>query len=140
MLSTIPVNEMAETLRVLAGDNAASAARHFTKRSYDLGDVASAVLWSSIVQMLNEPRAAAAAEPEFAAVAPFDESREGLAFYGVRYEEVDAETLAREEAAADSTPFGHRDQVLIEPVPVVDGAGMRFPMALDPARELAQAA
>ncbi len=109
MLSTIPVNEMAQTLRVLAGDNATSAARHFTKRSYDLGDVASAVLWSSIVQVLNSRH-------DIAETSSLDDMREGLAYYGVRYDDVDAETLACEETARDAAPIGRREQALIIPL------------------------
>lgn len=98
MLASIPVNEMAETLRVLAGDNAANAARHFTKRSYDLGDVSSAVLWSSIAQCLGvAPQAAAGASAAAADRVPLAHIREGIAMQGVKYEDADAETLAREE-------------------------------------------
>jgi hypothetical protein len=98
MLASIPVNEMAETLRVLAGNNAANAARHFTKRSYDMGDVSSAVLWSSIAQCLGvAPPAAAETNAVPADPAPFDSIREGMAMQDVRYEDVDAETLEREE-------------------------------------------
>ncbi len=108
MLASIPVNDMAETLRVLAGGNAANAARHFTKRSYDMGDVASAVLWSSIAQCLgvvpSAPPEARAAPPD---PAPFDAIREGIAMQGVRYEDVDAATLAREE----------RQPVSLAPIP-----------------------
>jgi hypothetical protein len=112
MLASIPVNEMAYTLRVLAGDNAANAARHFTKRSYDMGDVSAAVLWSSIVQCLGGPVAPAAPEaqtaPEAPAVledpVPFHHIREGIAMQGVRYEDVDAETLAGEERAPVAVP------------------------------------
>ena len=73
MLASIPANEMAETLRVLAGDNAANAARHFSRRSHDMGDASSAVLWSSIAQVLNAmsaaaPDAAAGLAPESAAM------------------------------------------------------------------------
>jgi hypothetical protein len=101
MLASIPVNEMAETLRVLAGDNAANAARHFTKRSYDMGDVASAVLWSSIAQCFGVAPAAAETYAMPADPAPFESIREGMAMQGVRYEDVDAETLDRE----DRTPI-----------------------------------
>jgi hypothetical protein len=98
MLAAIPVNEMAETLRVLAGDNAVNAARHFTKRSFDMGDVSSAVLWSSIAQCLGVvPPAAAEPNAVPADPATFDDIRGGIAMQGVRYEDVDAETLAREE-------------------------------------------
>ena len=90
MLASIPANEMAETLRVLAGDNAANAARHFTRRSRDMGDASSAVLWSSIAQVLMARSAAAPAAA--AGLAP-----ESAAMRGVRYEDVDAETLAQEE-------------------------------------------
>ncbi|HEY7610380.1 MAG TPA: hypothetical protein VIF14_14190 [Alphaproteobacteria bacterium] len=50
MLAAIPANDLAETLRVLAGDNAGNAARHFGKHSYDTGDVAAAILWSLVAQ------------------------------------------------------------------------------------------
>lgn len=112
MLASIPVNEMAETLRVLAGANAANAARHFTKRSYDMGDVSSAVLWTSIAQCLGAV-AAPAAEPAPAAQSTAAETmplhfiREGVAMQGVRYEDVDAESLAREE----------RETIAIPPIP-----------------------
>jgi hypothetical protein len=106
MLASIPLNEMADTLRVLAGDNATNAARHFTKRSYDMGDVSAAVLWSSIVQCLDGPIAQPAPEAPAAPEdpVPFDDIREGIAMQGVRYEDVDAETLAREEPTPVAIP------------------------------------
>lgn len=111
MLASIPVNEMAETLRVLAGANAANAARHFTKRSYDMGDVSSAVLWTSIAQFLGAGTAPAEPAPEMHSAAaetmPLDRIREGVAMQGVRYEDVDGETLAREE----------RETIAIPPIP-----------------------
>ena len=102
MLASIPVTEMAETLRVLAGDNAANAARHFTQHSHERGDVSGAVLWSSIAQVIAGPapvpaRARAAAEPSPADTVAIRRIRESIAFQGVRYEDVDAETLASEE-------------------------------------------
>lgn len=106
MLASIPVNEMAETLRVLAGDNATNAARHFTKRSYDMGDVSSAVLWTSIAQFLAAALPAAEPPPEAQAAEamPLDRIREGIAMQGVRYEDMDAETLAGEERQAIAIP------------------------------------
>ena len=98
MFTLIPVNEMAETLRTLAGVNAANAARHFSARSYDLGDVASAVLWSSIARTIEGPARAAIETTEAAPdPMPMARIREGLAFQGVWYEDVDPEVLAREE-------------------------------------------
>ncbi len=110
MLASIPLNEMAETLRVLAGDNATNAARHFTKRSYDMGDVSAAVLWSSIVQCLGGPVAPAAPGAQTAPEAvledpvPLDHIREDIAMQGVRYEDVDAEILAGEEPTPVAIP------------------------------------
>lgn len=100
MLASIPVNEMAETLRVLAGGNAANAARHFTNRSYERGDVSAAVLWSSIARVLAGALPAPETELELTDPAPISLIREGIALQGVRYEDVDAETLAREEPPA----------------------------------------
>ena len=98
MLATIPVNELAETLRVLAGGNASSAARHFTKRSHDIGDVAGVVLWTTIAEMLA--RLAAPAPAEERAVPPIPQRMkqllEATAFEGVWFEDVDAEVLFRE--------------------------------------------
>jgi hypothetical protein len=90
MLASIPVNEMAETLRVLAGDNAANAARHFRKCSDDRGDASSAVLWTSIARILG-------AAPEAETVGAFDPVVERAAMQGVAYEDVEAAALAREE-------------------------------------------
>lgn len=109
MLATIPVNEMAETLRVLAGENAANAARHFTKRSYDMGDASSAVLWTSIAQCLGAaaaPAAEAAPETEIAVAdaMPLDRVPEDVAMQGARFEDVDAETLAAEEPEPIAIP------------------------------------
>lgn len=117
MLASIPVNEMAETLRVLAGENAANAARHFTRRSYELGDASSAVLWSSIAQVLHALDIAvpgASAPPAKQAAA--DRMPESFAMLGVRYEDVDAETLAQEE----------RPPIAIGPIPQRARAPKRY--------------
>jgi hypothetical protein len=120
MLASIPVNEMADTLRVLAGENAANAARHFTKRSYDMGDVSAAVLWSSIAQCLGAAVPAQADAPDADAAAadavPIDRIREGIAMQGVWYEDIDAETLAREE----------RTPISLAPIPQRARAPKRF--------------
>lgn len=71
MSAPIPVAEMAETLRVLAGSNAGNAAHHFKSRGYETGDIASAALWSSIA--------------------------EEVAFRGARFEDVEGDALALEE-------------------------------------------
>ena len=105
MLASIPVNELAETLRVLAGGNAGVAARHFSKHSYDSGDASSAVFWSSIAEVLACSAAlASAAKPMHAASAPLAHIREGMAFQGVWYEDVDPEVLAREEPPPIAVP------------------------------------
>ena len=100
MLATIPVNEMAETLRVLAGANAGNAARHFTKRSHDMGDVAGAVLWTSIADIVVSVapvHLAACAPAEACAMPPVPQRMkqllEATAFAGVRFEDVDADVL-----------------------------------------------
>ncbi len=100
MLAAIPEHEMAETLRVLAGTNASNAARHFGRQSHELGDIASAVLWSSIAQTL-ERMATAASEPDAEpAVQPVPrrmmQHLQDTAFEGVRFEDVEADTLVRE--------------------------------------------
>jgi len=102
VLASISINEMAETLRVLAGDNAGNAAHHFAERSYDFGDVASAVLWSGITQMLNRRKRAVNANAERLDIVPIESIREGLAFQDVQYEDVDVEVLAAENASANS--------------------------------------
>lgn len=105
MLASIPVNELAQTLRVLAGDNAANAARHFTKRSHDMGDESSAVLWSTIMQCLGAEAAAVPDASETDAAAdptPSHEIREGIAMQDVRFEDVDPESLAGEDSAPEA--------------------------------------
>lgn len=111
MHASIAVNEMSETLRVLAGDNAANAARHFTQHSYERGDFSSASLWSSIARLVAGPPAPvparARAEPSPADTFAIPRIDESIAFQGVRYEDVDAETLAREEEPPIAVqPFG----------------------------------
>ena len=125
MLASIPVNEMAETLRVLAGANAANAARHFTKRSYDMGDVSSAVLWTSIAQFLGAGTAPAEPAPEMHSAAaetmPLDRIREGVVMQGVRYEDVDGETLAREERETIAIRLRTRGKARRAPADAGDG-------------------
>ena len=105
MLATIPVNEMADTLRVLAGANAGNAARHFTRYSYDLGDASSAVFWSSIAEVLACSAAlASASKPVRTETAPLAQIREGMALQGVWYEDVDPAILAREEPPPIAVP------------------------------------
>ena len=98
MLAAIPEHEMAETLSVLAGTNASNAARHFGKQSYEKGDIAGAVLWSSIAQALE--RMAAQEPAESVAMQPLPrrmtDTLEAAAFEGVWYEDVDADVLIRE--------------------------------------------
>jgi len=84
---------------------AANAARHFTQHSHERGDVSSAALWSSIARAIAGPapipaRARAMAEPSPADTIAIRRIRESIAFQGVRYEDVDAETLARDEPTA----------------------------------------
>lgn len=115
MLAAVPADEMAETLCVLAGANAGNAARHFGRQSYASGDVASAIVWSSIAQTL-ELNTPAAREPEQEMpVHPIPKrmirNLESAAFQGVRFEDVDAGILAQEEhslsaaAKAKSGPY-----------------------------------
>lgn len=109
MLATIPVNEMAETLRVLAGANAGNAARHFTKRSHEIGDVAGAVLWTSIADVVAGLVGFPLAEERAAPPVPqrMKQLLEARAFEGVRFEDVDADELLREglqEAAEEPSP------------------------------------
>ncbi len=102
MLASIAANDMAETLRVLAGVNAVSAARHFTRLGFELGDVESVALWSRTIQALTEA-SRAPARPTILAAEKATESRlvrESTALQGVRYEDVDAATLALEEPPA----------------------------------------
>jgi hypothetical protein len=100
MLAAIPTHEMAETLRILAGTNAGNAARHFGRQSYESGDIASAVLWSSIVQALEGAVAVAqesAEKPEAQPVPRHMMSQlEAAAFQDVRFEDVDSDVLIRE--------------------------------------------
>ncbi len=102
MLTTIPADEMARTLRVLAGDNAVNAARHFTRYSYCLGDAGSVALWSRAIQALVESPAPPKRPAILAAEAATQSRlvREQTAFLGVRYEDVDAAALALEEPPA----------------------------------------
>lgn len=99
MLSAIPANEMAETLRVLAGDNAANAARYFGKYSFDNGDVATAILWTNVGQLLG-PMLEAAPQADAPSGPPVPQRMkhllEAAAFEGIRYEDVDSDALIRE--------------------------------------------
>lgn len=99
MIAEIPVNDMAETLRVLAGANAGNAAHHFRKWSYDSGDAASAILWSSIARMLEHIAEMSDGKRELSDPPPVQilQLREGMAFENVWFEDIDAEVLAREE-------------------------------------------
>ncbi len=133
MLSSIPVNEMAETLRVLAGENAANAARHFTRRSYDMGDASSAILWSSIAQVLHARASSApGANAAPAELVVAERIPESFAMAGVRYEDVDAETLAQEE----------RPPIAIGPIPQRARAPKRYGFLREqsPATAFAEAA
>lgn len=101
MLAAIPVDEMAETLCVLAGSNAGNAARHFGRHCYASGDVAAAIVWSSIAQTL-ETMTPATREPEQETpMHPVPKrmihTLEAAAFQNVRFEDVDAGILAQEE-------------------------------------------
>lgn len=102
MLATIPADEMARTLRVLAGENAVNAARHFTRYGYCRGDAGAVALWSRAIQSLVESPAAPR-RPLIPAAEAATQSRlvrEQSAFLGVRYEDIDAATLALEEPPA----------------------------------------
>ena len=102
MLASIAAEDMAETMRVLAGANAVNAARLFTRFSFELGDVDSVALWSRTMQALTEA-SRAPARPAILAAEKATQSRlvrESTAFQGVRYEDVDAATLALEEPPA----------------------------------------
>lgn len=102
MLASIATEDMAETMRVLAGANAVSAARHFTRASFERGDAALVALWSRTMQVLADA-SRAPARPAVLAADKATESRlvrESTAFQGVRYEDVDAATLALEEPPA----------------------------------------
>lgn len=100
------MDDMTETLRVLAGDNAGNAARHFSKWSYDLGDVASAVHWASIASTLDgiAPDAAGVAAEDSAPSIEIQLLREGMAFEDAWFEDVDAETLVHEERLESFDP------------------------------------
>jgi hypothetical protein len=102
MLASIAARDMAETMQVLAGGNAVSAARHFTRYSFELGDAASVALWSRTMQELAGP-SRPPARPALLTTEAATESRlvrERDAFLGVRYEDVDAAALALEEPPA----------------------------------------
>lgn len=102
MAASIPADEMAQTLRVLAGDNAVNAARHFTRYSYYVGDTHAVALWSRTIQALVD-RSAAPMRPTILVAEEVTQSRlvrERDALRGVRYEDVDAATLALEEPPA----------------------------------------
>jgi hypothetical protein len=93
---------MAQTMRVLAGENAVNAARHFTRCSYHRGDVALVTLWSRTIQALAGS-SRAPARPAQLIAEKLTQSRlvrERAAFQGVRYEDIDAATLALEEPPA----------------------------------------
>jgi hypothetical protein len=100
MLESIRANEMAETLRVLAGINAANAARHFCERSQDLGDAVGAMLWTSIGAALELPPFAATAPAEETAEPPIPQRMRQLleaeAYRGERFEDVDDDLLIHE--------------------------------------------
>ena len=102
MIAAIAAEGMAQTMKVLAGANAVSAARHFTRFSFELGDAGSVALGSRTMQALAAPSLPPARPPRLA-VETTTESRlvrERTAFQGVRYEDVDAATLALEEPPA----------------------------------------
>lgn len=102
MPASICAEDMAQTMRVLAGGNAVNAARHFTRRSYTLGDVASVTLWSRTMEALAVPSQPPRRPMQLTAeeVTQSRLVRERTAFKGVRYEDVDAATLALEEPPA----------------------------------------
>jgi hypothetical protein len=145
MLDSIPAKEMAETLRVLAGVNAANAARHFCERSQDLGDAAGAMLWTSIGAALELPPFAATAPAEQSAGPPIPQRMRLLlevqAYRGERFHDVDDDLLIHErlqeilEAEKDA-PAGNVHH-LPEPQPVSrpqvetpEGADRRQPWSL----------
>jgi hypothetical protein len=99
MALELPVHELAETLAVLVGDNAGNAARHFIQHSYAADDVASALLWSNVVRVLEGGSSALEAIELESRPVPrrMIEALEAAAFDGVKFEDIDAETLAREE-------------------------------------------
>lgn len=102
MLASIAAEDMAETMRVLAGENAVHAARHFTRCGYQRGNFDLVALWSRTTQALagssRAPGRPAALTPERATQSRL--VRERVAYQGVRYEDVDAATLALEEPPA----------------------------------------
>ena len=102
MLASIAADDMAQTMRVLAGENAVNAARYFTTCSYYRGDRGLVALWSHTMQALvGSPRAAARrAELTPERLTQSRLVRERVVFQGVRYEDVDAATLALEEPPA----------------------------------------
>ena len=112
MLAAIPVNEMAETLRVLAGANAGNAARHFSKVSFDLNDVASAILWTNIAETIERTPSAAAAPAEEFEGRPVPRRMmhqlEATAFHDARFEDVVGDVLILE--ALEETPAAEREQ------------------------------
>ena len=120
MLTAIPVNEMAETLRVLAGANAGNAARHFGKRSLDTDDVAAAIFWTNAAEIL-ECAPLAAAVPSDAHAGPpvprrMKQQLEATAFRDVRFDDVDADALIREAlqetlAEEKETPAGEAHRI-----------------------------
>ena len=114
MLAVIPVNDMAETLRVLAGTNAGNAARHFSKVSFDSDDVASAILWTNIAEIIEHLPSAASASSEEIEARPIPRRMmhqlETMAYEGARYEDVDSDILIRE--ALEETLAAEREQLL----------------------------
>lgn len=102
MIAAIAAEDMAETMKVLAGSNAVSAARHFTRLSFERGDAGSVALWSRTMQALAGPSNPPARPAQLIAETATQSrlAREGAAFQGVRYEDVDAATLALEEPPA----------------------------------------
>jgi hypothetical protein len=98
MPASLPVAEMAETLRVLAGSNASNAAHHFTSRCYETGDIASAALWSTVAGTLDGTAPAAAETDSEAPVpAPIRGVLEDMALRDARFEDVEADVLAHED-------------------------------------------
>jgi hypothetical protein len=148
MLAVIPVNEMAETLRVLAGANAGNAARHFSKVSFDSDDVASAILWTNIAETIERTPSAAAAPADEHEMRPvprrMKHQLEATAFQDARFDDVDGdvlilealeETLAaeREHFVGDARRAPERPQPLLSLVDKTDGSDQpeawRLPLA-----------
>lgn len=102
MLASIAADDMAQTMRVLAGENAVNAARYFTRCSYQRGDCCSVALWSRTMQALVGSSRVAARRAELTPERMTQSRlvRERAVFQGVRYEDVDAATLALEEPPA----------------------------------------